>query len=127
MVYFQGLTISVVVDGQALPEYSDEEPEDVRPNSMNSYIESQAGREFAIRFTWDRFLFNGCVGITCDVLVDGVSVSWPVILLNWTQPYLCAGPQEAIDGKWTVRPMIFEDLQTSEVTSMGIEQMLISC
>ena len=111
MVHLKGLTVAVLVDGQPLTEYPDEEADDVRLSSTNRYIESRVGKEFTFRITWDASIFDGCLGLSCRILVDGVQVNNPVIFDDFRPPRISAGPKECINNVWTEKPLQFADIQ----------------
>ena len=125
MVKFKGLTVSVMVDEQALTEYPDEEADTLQPNSTNHFIESQAGKEFVFKITWDTSLFDGCIGIAPDCFVDGVDMDKPVLWPERQQPCIAGTPREQKDDKWFRKPLIFSQLQTSESHSLTIRFTLI--
>ena len=115
MVHLKGLTAVVVVDGEPLTEYPDEEADDVRLSTTNQYIESRVGKEFAFRISWDASMFDGCVALGCRVLVDGVQVENPIIFDTARPPRLCNGPKECIKGEWTEKPLKFADVQLGKL------------
>ena len=114
MVQLLGLAVSVLVDGKELVEYPDEEADDLRLNATNHYIESQVGKEFAFKLTWDASIFDGCVGIACKIFVDGVQVEQPVMFPQDRGTRMCTGPKHYSNGIWTEQPLVFADIQISQ-------------
>jgi hypothetical protein len=72
-----GLTVQIVVDGQPLPEYDDEDPGQ-DPTLVTKYIEAQAGSEFRISHSYDEN-FRPKQDIRASCYIDGTLVRRKVV------------------------------------------------
>lgn len=66
-----GATAEVVVDGQALKEYPDEDDPGNSPKTTSVYVESVPGTEFSLRCTFGRNFPFRCNDLLYETVIDG--------------------------------------------------------
>lgn len=73
---FSGLSADVVVNGQLLAEYDDdEENEELPPKTVTKYVLAESGTNFALQCTIPKDL-NGPFGVRVKLMVDGKWLSY---------------------------------------------------
>jgi hypothetical protein len=110
-----GLTVEVMVDDEALPEYVDNEDSSVG-NEVIRYIEARSGAEFEIWYTFDEaFPTAKDVGVLVDI--DGKSVDDAYFSRqeSHTSPFATQGVEMKIGSNWVLQCLSFVDLQISEL------------
>jgi hypothetical protein len=68
---YPGLSAEVVVDGQPLREYVDDELP--QPGIVTTYIEVETNADFAVRYTIPKGL-NGVCGVRGNLRIDGKNI-----------------------------------------------------
>lgn len=72
MPIFSGISVSVLVDGQPLPEYAVAVDSSSSPAKIEAWIPSETGKKFAFRFrAGDDKQSYGAKGVVFAVEVDG--------------------------------------------------------
>ncbi|RMX92283.1 hypothetical protein D0867_14643 [Hortaea werneckii] len=114
-----GLTVSIDVAGQDLPEYNGDDAQDPSSNTVTKYIEAVSGAEFAIsyRLHTNVFAFAGhamSISVYCDGDPAGRTLVPPNVTISGTRNSIRHHIQESINGDLIRRPMMFSGLTTSE-------------
>jgi hypothetical protein len=118
-----GLTVEVLVNGQPLPEYEDEDITD-EPNVNTRYVEAQAGVEFEIAYTISK-AFAGGDDFNARCYIDGQKVESRVVRntnLGARKTYTFRGLRSCNDGQWTMRAFEFKNLHIGEL-DLAIESI----
>lgn len=115
---YPGLKVEIVVNDKALPEHEDPDLES-EPNEVITYVEAEAGAEFAIRIYYDQtFRWDQDVGE--DAWVDGQVIkkqySSKKLLGRESTKYL-RGAERVIAGQATEQTLCFGELKISELLS----------
>ncbi|TIA68228.1 hypothetical protein D6C76_08261 [Aureobasidium pullulans] len=115
------VSVDIVVDGRALPEYLDEDDhESLSSNSTIKYVECVSGSKFGIRVDlngmepWD---LDGGNAVLVYYYLDGNWVDSTVIRFPLTRHHpqsLLRAARYREGGTWKQRDFIFADLKTSE-------------
>ncbi|KAI6800849.1 hypothetical protein KC363_g3908 [Hortaea werneckii] len=114
-----GLTVSIDVAGQDLPEYDGGEAQEASSTTVVKYIEAISGAEFAIAYRFDANVFafadNAIVAfISCDG--DGTSRQFfkPNTMFSVQRGLFRYRIDRGMNGDLVHRAMMFSDLTTSE-------------
>ncbi|KAI6867216.1 hypothetical protein KC338_g3268 [Hortaea werneckii] len=114
-----GLTVSIDVAGQLLPEYDGGDAQEVANNTVTKYIEAVSGAEFAITFRFDNNLFPFANhAIAASVFCDGNGASRKLFAPNMTvsdvRHFIRDHVEERRNGDAVCRALMFSDLETSD-------------
>ncbi len=111
------ITAEVLVDGQALQEYEDDDMKEDDPKLAVKYIEATSGANFHIRVS-----ILGSFKITSDAIslqvhLDGKYVEEVIILdddeIRMPSSSFChlfQGAESELDGEWFRQPFYFRDI-----------------
>jgi hypothetical protein len=108
-----GLACEIVVDGQAVTEYLDEDEPEAN-NTVIRYVEAQSGKVFAIKSKFND-LFPQKLAVKASFFLDG----------RWTQnknytperlkgDHICKGPVSTIGNQSFQQNYMFKELVTSK-------------
>ncbi|KAI7237766.1 hypothetical protein KC330_g3005 [Hortaea werneckii] len=114
-----GLTVSIDVAGQDLPEYNGDDAQDPSSVTVTKYIEAVSGAEFAISYRLDTNVFAFAshamsISVYCDGDPAGRTLVPPNVTISGTRNSIRHHIQESINGDLIRRPMMFSYLTTSE-------------
>ena len=117
MVASKGITVTVNVDKNPLTEYLNDEISGTESSTavINRYIESKVGEYFTIKINCDDAFFDECKIFSSAVYIDRAPIKNPIFELGRWQSRTIVGPEGKIGGEWKVKPMIFDDIQTSKL------------
>lgn len=111
---YPGLKVEIVVGGKALKEH-EERKIMLRPNTVERYIEAEAGTEFAIKYSFDQS-FSHDKDVSMTVFADGRIVKKPI----HSETKLSSGLSETIgeavryfNGRWQQQTLRFSELSIS--------------
>ncbi|KAI7286123.1 hypothetical protein KC345_g1316 [Hortaea werneckii] len=114
-----GLTVSVDVDGQDLPEYEDEDAQDAQPEVVIKYVEAISGAEFKTSLRFDAQEFQHSE----QTIVISVSCDGEFMCQKYFTPKHMASTRRQVMGHWVgmgrdgqqiKKAMMFSDLAISE-------------
>ncbi|KAJ8118645.1 hypothetical protein OPT61_g396 [Boeremia exigua] len=109
-----GLSVEVIVNGEALREYDDKEHE-LEPKTIAKYIEVQPGTDFAIRSFVPKD-FESDMDTSQHIQIDGQQIHrtlWRAKELHNRDSCLIDSSRTFINGVWGQQKLRFGDLQTS--------------
>lgn len=124
-----GLTVSIHVGGQDLPEYDGDDLQDTSSNTVTKYVEAVSGAKFAVSFRCDNNVFAFVDrAMVVDVHCDGDGTSQmllkPNTLVSGLRKFVGHHVQRRVDGDLVYRAMMFSDLTTSECAQLLTLQLL---
>ena len=115
MAILEGITASVVVNGESLVEY-DEDVDEVSEfrrdsNIVVKYIEAVSGAQFEVTSEWDLSHWKGCDGLWFQVDLDGKSKETSVCEFKHRDrsTYLDA-VRSCVDRRWTQEKFRFAEI-----------------
>ena len=119
MPKLKGLTVSIVVNGNELPEIADEEVEDCygRKATSTRYVQVSEGDQFGIKIKVDKHYRVGKAdGLEYNVSLDGID-TWGLVfgkddeLCNLPYEYTDHGRSKEREGQWFVQHYQFSKLR----------------
>jgi hypothetical protein len=119
-----GLRAEIVVDGQALKEYDDEE---AAPNTITKYIEASSGKCFAMKMSFDP-PFPTRYGVEVRVSVDGASgrkISYAPDQLYTPAGHVKSGVSFQENGRWFRQNYCFTALNIGEMSCALYDGLLL--
>ena len=101
---YPGLTVELMVNGQPLQEYDNDDEEAESPNTTAKYIEAQSGTQFSVRYTSSQLLPEP--EFTVRIFLNGTKVEGSVYRnsrykFKLNDPYIKKG-RVSLDGQQTV-------------------------
>jgi hypothetical protein len=112
-----GLKVEVLVEGQALQEYDNDDDEESSPKVTTKYIEAHSDKDFALRTTFSA-PFPSQYGVAAHVRVDGMAetgIAYELGDLNGQQGYIKEGICMKKDGAWSQYKYHFTTLNIGEL------------
>ena len=109
MAILKDIQISVVVNDRDLPEFEDDEEEQL-PNTVTKYVEAVSNSTFHIKISClQKPAWYGGTGLCFGVELDGEQVAHPLFRGDQTTS-LVKGSSKCINGKWTLQRFKFSDI-----------------
>jgi hypothetical protein len=100
---YLGLVVEIVVGGELLPEYADEDIKDEdNPVTVTRYVEAPSGAEFSVRYAFDKS-FSEKKEITLFIFVGGVNDSDAILRrdkIHDKKERTLDGSEVELDKKW---------------------------
>ncbi|KAI6787668.1 hypothetical protein KC332_g18181 [Hortaea werneckii] len=114
-----GLTVSIDVAGQDLPEYDGGDAQEASSATVVKYIEAISGAEFGIAFRFDNHVFPFADhAIAVSVFCDGNGASRklfaPKTTVSGARNFIRDHVEERMNGDNVYRALMFSDLETSD-------------
>lgn len=124
-----GLTVSIDVAGQDLPEYDGGDAQEASSATVVKYIEAISGAEFGIAFRFDNHVFPFADhAIAVSVFCDGNGASRklfaPKTTVSGARNFIRDHVEERMNGDNVYRALMFSDLETSECARLQTLQLL---
>lgn len=110
------ITAEVLVGGQALQEYEDDDMEQDDPKLAVKYIEATSGANFTIRVSIPRSFKITSDAISLEVHLDGICVEAVLLdddhfeMARSSFCHLFQGAEWEVDGEWFRQPFYFRDI-----------------
>jgi hypothetical protein len=106
-----GLQAEIVVDGEPLPEYDDDDDNDADSGTITKYVEALSDKEFALKYTFNMETPIG-YGVEAKIDVDGKKCHVGSPLGH--RPHYRYGPGYLNDGKYFRQHYRFTALEIGE-------------
>lgn len=125
-----GLTVSIDVAGQDLPEYDGGDTQALPNNAVTKYIQAVSGAEFAISYRFDNSVFPFADhAIVAHIYCDGNSTGSyhfkPKTIHTGLRKLIQHRVDSGVNGDLVFRAMMFSDLTISECNRLLASQLLI--
>lgn len=125
-----GLTVSIDVAGQDLPEYDGGDTQALPNNAVTKYIQAVSGAQFAISYRFDNSVFAFADhAIVAHIYCDGNSTSShhfkPKTIHTGLRELIQHRVDPGVNGDLVFRAMMFSDLTISECNRLLTSQLLI--
>lgn len=125
-----GLEVSILVDSQPLPEYSEEDESDsVPPGTITKFVESRAGSEFAIQIKFGvDFLYASDDTIVVKICIDGHRADCRLIDQTFRRtrfPVIIDVARFMEEGVWKKAKFRFTDIVVGEDVGEGVSKSII--
>lgn len=115
MAILKGIKVTIVVNGQDLLEYDDEDAGSNTQGSVSRYIEATSGAEFKITSSAPKSYKFTSDAVRMDICLDGIVVDAGVLLKVRAKPdhawdAVFRGPRRSGRTGWECRPFMFAEL-----------------
>lgn len=114
MAILNGIKVAIVINGQELKEYDDEDVGNDDQNSVSKYIEATSDTEFEIMTSarWYQFTSDA---VQMDIYVDGAYIQNGLMLeelAGWTRSWQCIfkGATRFDGNQWEIKPFKFVEI-----------------
>ena len=112
MAILKKLQVSVAVNDKDLPEYDDDEAEQL-PNTVTKYVEAVSGATFQVHVSSEKKSARyGGTSLSFKVELDGEGISKQHLRGRKTKSEI-KGIRKLIDGQWTLERSRFSDIDIS--------------
>ena len=116
MAILKDIKVAIVVNGQELREYDDEDAGDDDQNSVSKYVEATSGAEFQIATSAPMWYEFASDAVVMTIYVDGVCVEQGLFRKEkvgwsgaWNRSF--AGPSSFDGDGWKLKPFKFIDIK----------------
>jgi len=116
----QGLKASIIVDGDALTEYTDEDEEIDDPRKETTvYVESQVGKTFSVQWVFEQdFVYASDNAIVCRLYLDGSNIGGRVIPNAFPSIHNISGARYSEAEVWKQSDFHFANIVFGEVNTL---------